>query len=98
MKSKATAGLYVLLIVLAALSMVYYIAGVLALREEFFHASRYARAPFDFRDDGQTSEIFAKKPQSPVYPMEIFSWQSTEFRSQAMLRLTTSCGTQIRAK
>jgi sigma-B regulation protein RsbU (phosphoserine phosphatase) len=54
MKSKATAGFYVLLIVFAALSMGYYIAGALAMREEFFHASRYARPPFDFHDDGQT--------------------------------------------
>jgi phosphoserine phosphatase RsbU/P len=54
MKSKATAGLYVLLIVFAAFSMGYYIAGAVALREEFFHASRYVRAPFDLRDDGQT--------------------------------------------
>jgi phosphoserine phosphatase RsbU/P len=61
MKSKATAGLYVLLIVLATLSMVYYIAGVLALREEFFHAGRYARAPFDFRDDGQTLRDLRKE-------------------------------------
>jgi sigma-B regulation protein RsbU (phosphoserine phosphatase) len=54
MKSKVNAGLYVLLTVFAVLSMGYYIAGVLAMREEFFHSSRYARAPFDFRDDGQT--------------------------------------------
>ena len=54
MNRKITAGLYALLIVLASFSMVYYIAGALALREEFFHASRYARGPFDFRDDGQT--------------------------------------------
>jgi phosphoserine phosphatase RsbU/P len=54
MKSKATLGLYVLLIVFATFSMGYYVAGALALREEFFHASRYVRAPFDFRDDGQT--------------------------------------------
>jgi sigma-B regulation protein RsbU (phosphoserine phosphatase) len=61
MKSKVTAGLYVLLIVFAAFSMVYYIAGALALREEFFHASRYARAPFDFHDDGQTLDGVRKE-------------------------------------
>ena len=61
MKSKGTAGLYVLLIVFAALSMGYYIAGALALREEFFHASRYVRAPFDFRDDGQTLKDLRKE-------------------------------------
>ena len=54
MKSKVNAGFYVLLIVFAAFSMGYYIAGALAMREEFFHASRYARPPFDFHDDGQT--------------------------------------------
>ena len=61
MKSKVTVGLYVLLIVLAAFSMVYYIAGALAMREEFFHAGRYARAPFDFRDDGQTLKDLQKE-------------------------------------
>jgi hypothetical protein len=61
MKSKVTVGLYLLLIVLAVFSMVYYIAGVLALREEFFHASRYARAPFDFRDDGETLSNVSKE-------------------------------------
>jgi phosphoserine phosphatase RsbU/P len=61
MKSKATAGLYVLLIVFATFSMVYYVAGALALREEFFHASRYARAPFDFHDDGQTLDGLRKE-------------------------------------
>ena len=54
MKSHANAGFYALLIVFAALSMGYYMAGALALREEFFHAGRYARAPFDFHDDSQT--------------------------------------------
>ena len=61
MKSKATAGFYVLLIVFAAFSMCYYIAGALAMREEFFHASRYARAPFDFHDDGQTLDGVRKE-------------------------------------
>jgi sigma-B regulation protein RsbU (phosphoserine phosphatase) len=61
MKSKVTAGLYVLLIMLAALSMAYYIAGVLALREEFFHGGLYPRAPFDFRDDGQTLDSLRKE-------------------------------------
>jgi phosphoserine phosphatase RsbU/P len=62
MKSKVTtAGLYVLLIVFATFSMGYYIAGALALREEFFHASRYVRAPFDFRDDGQTLKDLRKE-------------------------------------
>jgi phosphoserine phosphatase RsbU/P len=54
MKSKRTVGLYVLLFVVVAISMGYYIAGTLALWQEFFHASRYADAPFDLGDDGQT--------------------------------------------
>jgi hypothetical protein len=48
MKHKTISGLYGLLVVFAAVSMVYYIAGVLALRQEFFYAGRYANAPFDF--------------------------------------------------
>jgi phosphoserine phosphatase RsbU/P len=54
MKSKRTVGLYVLLFVVVAISMGYYIAGTLALWQEFFHASRYVDAPFDLGDDGQT--------------------------------------------
>src|ERR1700722_16541228 len=61
MKSKATAGLYILLIIFAAISMVYYIAGVVALREEFFHAGRYSDRPFDFHDDGQTLDGVRKE-------------------------------------
>jgi hypothetical protein len=40
MKPGSSAGLYLLLIVLATVSMVYYVAGALALREEFFHPGR----------------------------------------------------------
>ena len=54
MRSRSAAALYFLLAVMAAISMVYYVAGVVALREEFFHSSRYAREPFDFGDDGLT--------------------------------------------
>jgi phosphoserine phosphatase RsbU/P len=54
MTSRVTAGLYLLLFVFIAFSMGYYISGAVALREEFLHAGRYARAPFDLRDDGQT--------------------------------------------
>jgi len=64
MKSKSVAGLYFLLIVFAAISMAYYITGTLALREEFFHASRYARLPFDFRDDGETLTDLHKEATS----------------------------------
>jgi sigma-B regulation protein RsbU (phosphoserine phosphatase) len=54
MKSRTTVALYALLFLVAASSMGYYIAGALALWQEFFHASRYADAPFDLGDDGQT--------------------------------------------
>jgi hypothetical protein len=54
MKSKTTVALYALLFLVAASSMGYYIAGAVALLQEFFHASRYADAPFDLGDDGQT--------------------------------------------
>src|SRR3984957_7992279 len=64
MKSKATAGLYILLIIFAAISMLYYIAGVVALREEFFHAGRYSDRPFDFHDDGQTLVGVRKEAQA----------------------------------
>ena len=64
MKSKATAGLYVLLAILAAVSMAYYIAGVFALREEFFHAGRYTEKPFDFHNDGQTIDGIRKEAQA----------------------------------
>jgi phosphoserine phosphatase RsbU/P len=61
MKSKVTAGLYVLLVIVAGMSMAYYIAGVLALREEFFHAGRYVDPPFDFHDDGETLDNLHKE-------------------------------------
>jgi len=61
MKRKSAAGLYLLLIVFAAFSMVYYIAGAVALREEFFHASLYAREPFDFHDDGKSIDDLRKE-------------------------------------
>ena len=64
MKSKTTVGLYVLLFVVAAFSMGYYIAGTLALWQEFFHASRYANVPFSFRDDGQTLTYLRKEAKA----------------------------------
>ena len=61
MKRTSAVGLYILLVVFAAIGMAYYIAGAFALREEFFHASRYAHAPFYFQDDGQTLEGLSKE-------------------------------------
>ncbi|MGA8596834.1 MAG: SpoIIE family protein phosphatase [Bryobacteraceae bacterium] len=54
MRRKSTRILYFLLFVWALISMSYYIAGATALREEWFHGERNARAPFDLSDDGQT--------------------------------------------
>jgi hypothetical protein len=90
MKSKATAGFYVLLIVFAAFSMGYYIAGALAMREEFFHASRYANPPFDFHDDGQTLTDLRKEATVAGLSNGDFLLQSTEFRLPGLLRSTTS--------
>src|SRR6185437_8828638 len=44
--------LYLLLFLWILISMGYYIAGAVALREEFFHASEYARDPFGLGDNG----------------------------------------------
>jgi len=46
--------LYVLLFFWILISFGYYIAGAVALREEFFHARNYARQPFDVGDGGQS--------------------------------------------
>ena len=75
MKRTSAVGLYILLVVFAAIGMAYYIAGAFALREEFFHASRYAHAPFDFQDDGQTLEGLSKEERPPELGMEMFLWQ-----------------------
>ena len=91
MKSKVNAGFYVLLIVFAAFSMGYYIAGALAMREEFFHASRYARPPFDFHDDGQTLNGLRKEATvagSIQWGFPAGSQRSSVYRH--MLRSTTS--------
>ena len=61
MKIKSAVVLYLLLTIFATISMAYYIAGVLALRQEFFHANRYAREPFDFQDDGRTLKDVRKE-------------------------------------
>ena len=52
MKSK----LYLRVIFLGyvAVSMAYYVAGVAAMREQFFHAGRYAQIPVELGTDGQT--------------------------------------------
>ena len=61
MKSRSSAWLYVLLVIFGAFSATYYISGVVALHEEFFHASRYTREPFDTGDDGETLRSLRKE-------------------------------------
>lgn len=46
--------LYFLLFLWALISVGYYVAGSIALREEFFHAAKYARLPFGVGDDALT--------------------------------------------
>ncbi len=53
-KRTAAVSLYLLLAVFAAISMGYYVAGAVALRQQVFHPSRYASEPFAFQVDGQT--------------------------------------------
>lgn len=53
MRGKSARVLYLLLFVWGLISVSYYIAGAAALREEWFHGDRHARAPFDFKADGQ---------------------------------------------
>ncbi len=64
MKGKSPAGPYLVLILLAVISMGYYIAGALALREEFFHSARYTRMPFDFGSDAQTLTDLSKEAKA----------------------------------
>jgi serine phosphatase RsbU (regulator of sigma subunit) len=45
---------YIALCLWAGISMSYYIAGAMALREQWFHGMRHARDPFAFGPDGQT--------------------------------------------
>ncbi len=59
--NRSNVALYLLLILLATLSMSYYVAGAVAMREEFFHGDRYAREPFDFESDGQTLKRVRKE-------------------------------------
>jgi phosphoserine phosphatase RsbU/P len=46
--------LYGLLVLYAVVSMSYYIAGVLALRQEWFHSKQYSADPLHLADDGRT--------------------------------------------
>ncbi len=64
MRRKSTRILYFLLFVWALISMSYYIAGATALREEWFHGERNARAPFDFKDDAQTLTLLQKEAKN----------------------------------
>lgn len=54
LKSHRNLAPYVALALFAFISMGYYVAGVVALYQEWFHPTRYARVPFDINDDTQT--------------------------------------------
>ncbi len=64
MRSTSSRLLYWVLFLYAAVSMTYYIAGTLALRQEFFHGALHAEAPFDF-DQGRTITNAGKRALPP---------------------------------
>jgi hypothetical protein len=88
MKSKSTVGLYFLLFVVIVFSMGYYIAGTLALWQEFFHAGRYANEPFAFLDDGQTLRDLRKEAKAAGLADGDFllALNGAPFTGQAQLR------------
>lgn len=43
--------------------MSYYLGGVTALEEEWFHGDKYVRLPFDTKDDGQTLQVVKKEAE-----------------------------------
>ena len=88
MKTRSNTALYLLLALLAFISVAYCLAGAVALREEFFHASRYPRAPFDFRSDGQTLTRLEKEAKRAGLSETISSYPSTDSHSPAVLRST----------
>ncbi len=51
MKLRRSRFLYLLLLVWAGISMAYYVAGVAALQERWFHTERHPNPPFDIHDD-----------------------------------------------
>src|SRR3954452_6369876 len=53
MKQRASRFGFIVLALYIAISFSYYAAGVLALREEWFHAAKYARSPIDIQDHTQ---------------------------------------------
>ena len=64
MRRKSDLALYLLLGVVVVVSMGYYVAGVVALREEFFHSGHYVREPFDTGNDGQTLTSVDKEAET----------------------------------
>ncbi len=54
MRHRSSRTQYLLLLLFAAASTIYYGMGVNALSEEWFHAAEHAAIPFDFQDDGKT--------------------------------------------
>jgi sigma-B regulation protein RsbU (phosphoserine phosphatase) len=53
-KARSVQVFYSLLFLWILISMGYYIAGAVALREEFFHSAKYSRQPFELKDNGLT--------------------------------------------
>ena len=64
MRRKSDLALYVLLALTVLISMGYYVSGAVALREEFFHAGRYVREPFETGNDGQSLTRLAKETET----------------------------------
>lgn len=63
MRSRAPRALYILLVLYAAVSMGYYINGVTALWQEWFHSAKCAGDPTHLSDDGRTVDSPGKEAQ-----------------------------------
>jgi phosphoserine phosphatase RsbU/P len=64
MKPRSSRAQYIALALYIAISLGYYIAGVIALREEWFHPAKYARAPIDVQDGTQAIVSVEKEAKS----------------------------------
>src|SRR4051794_4754377 len=64
MKPRSSRAQYIALALYIAISFGYYIAGVIALREEWFHPAKYARAPVDVQNGTQAIVRVEKEAKS----------------------------------
>ncbi len=64
MKPRSSRAQYIALALYIAVSFGYYVAGVVALREEWFHSARYARVPIDLNNATQAIDNFEKEAKS----------------------------------